>query len=154
MLSFILLFVGLLLIFLEFYTPGGILAVVGAIVLISACITFFATSPSTLFSFAFLLLAICGIIFVIWFALRRIKKSSSQNTFYLSKDQEGYQSSHFDTHLIGKQGIAITDLGPSGFILISNVRYQVTCHGPYLNKGQKVEVIGGEGAHLIVKPLT
>ena len=152
MIPFILLFVGLLLLFLEFYTPGGILAVAGAIAILLACISFLAASTSSLQSLAFILLTIGGIIFVIWFALRRIKKSGPKNTFFLSKDQEGYQSSQFDASLIGKKGTALTDLGPSGFIVIDQVRYQVTCRGPYLNKGEQVEVIGGEGAHLIVKP--
>lgn len=150
---FILLSVGLLLIFLEFYTPGGILAVAGAIFVISAVVTFLNTSTSIIASLVFVVFTILSIILMIYFAINRIRSSSKENTFYLSDDQEGYQSSHFDQALIGKVGTNITDLGPSGFIVIEGRRYQATCPRGYLDKGHEVEVIGGEGAHLIVKPL-
>ena len=152
MLPFILLFIGLLLIFLEFYTPGGILAVAGALVIVFAVVSFLMSSSSALASLFFILLTIAGLVFVIWFALNRIKKSSSKNTFYLSDDQEGYIGAHFDVTLIGKKAVTLTDLGPSGFILIEGVRYQANSRGPYVDKGKDVIVIGGEGGHLIVKP--
>ena len=153
MIPFILLFVGLLLIFLEFYTPGGILAVCGIIALLFGVTLFLTSSTSLLASVAFIGLMIAGVSFVIWFALHRIKKSGAKNTFYLSSDQEGYQGAAFDASLIGKQGDAVTDLGPSGFIVIEGARYQASCRGPYLDRGKKVIVIGGEGARLLVKPV-
>ena len=151
--SFIVLLVGILLIFLEFYTPGGVLAVAGIICVLTSIASFFMDSDSILASIAFLVFAIGAISFIIWFALRRIKRTSDKNTFYLSMDQEGYQANSFDKDLIGKHGVSITDMGPSGFILIDNIRYQALCRGPYLNKGSEVVVIGGEGSHLIVKSL-
>lgn len=154
MTAFIMLFVGLLLIFLEFYTPGGILAVIGAIFLIASVLLFLHTTTSLMAGGAFIVGAALLLAFVIWFALYRIRKSSKENTFYLSDDQEGYQSSHFDSSLIGKQGKTLTDLGPSGFILIDGRRLQAVCRGPYLDRGSDVIVIGGEGAHLIVKPIS
>ena len=153
MMPFILLLIGLVLLFLEFYTPGGILAVAGIIFLLAAITTYLLASSSALGSVAFLVLTIVALSFVIWFALRRIKKSGPENTFYLSKDQEGYVSTRFDTTAIGKTGTALTDFGPSGFVLIDGKRHSAVCRGPYLDKGQRVTVIGGEGADLIVKPI-
>lgn len=152
-LAFILLFLGLLLIYIEFYTPGGALAVAGALALIGAIVAFFRTSPSQLYSFLFLLLTFVLLGSVIWLALYRIRRSSSKNTFYLGSDQEGYVGAHFDTTLIGKKGVTVSDLGPSGYVVVDGVKYQATANGLYLDKGVKVEVIGGEGAHLIIKPL-
>lgn len=153
MLSFILLFIGLLLIFLEFYTPGGILAVAGTIVILFAVTSFLVESSAGFASLFFILFTIAATAFVIWFALNRIKKTSAKNTFYLSDDQEGYQGAHFDTSLIGKQGLTLTDLGPSGFVLIEGKRHQAGSRGPYVDKGTDVLVIGGEGSYLIVKPV-
>jgi membrane-bound serine protease (ClpP class) len=152
-LAFILLIVGLVLIFLEFYTPGGVLAVSGGAALLFAVAWFFYVSPSQVLSLLFVIVTIVLVCLVIWLALKRIQQSSSKNTFYLGKDQEGYVGVHFDTSLIGKTGIAISDFGPSGYVLVDGMKYQATANGLYLDKGTDVEVIGGEGGHLIVKPL-
>ena len=151
MIPFLLLAVGVLLIFLEFYTPGGVLAVVGVLFLLSALTSFLGTSPTVVGIVSFVGLMVASLAFVIWFALRRIRKSSSQNTFYLGQDQEGFISTEFDKNLIGKQGITLSDLGPSGFVLIEGKRYQASCRNSYLDKGTPVTVIGGEGGCLIVK---
>jgi membrane-bound ClpP family serine protease len=148
---FLLLFIGLLLIFLEFYTPGGILAVAGSIFVLAALATFLMEATSPLTGLGFILLTIGGIAGTIWFALRRIRKSK-ENTFYLSKDQEGYISSGFDATLIGKSAQTLTDFGPSGYILVEGKKFAATCRDTYLEKGQQVIIIGGEGSQLIVKP--
>jgi membrane-bound serine protease (ClpP class) len=148
---FILLFLGLLLVFLEFYTPGGILAMAGAIFLIAALLTFF-MSAALLASIGFALLVICGVAGTVWLALWRIRKSSKENTFFLSQDQEGFQSTSFESGLVGKEGVALTDLRPSGFVLIEGKRFAATCRGAYIEKGSALTVAGGEGSQLIVKP--
>ena len=145
------LFVGLLLLFLEFYTPGGILAITGIICMIISVAYFLSTSTSLIDSVLFVVAAASLLASVIWFALYRIRKSAGANTFYLGKDQEGYQAASFDVSLIGRKGIACSDLGPSGFVLIDGVRYPARSRGSYIDRGCAVEVIGGEGAHIIVK---
>jgi len=142
-----------LLIFLEFYTPGGVFAVAGALFVLGAMTTFMVASGSPLASLVFVVGTVIGVCIVIWFAINRIRKSGKQDTFYLSRDQEGYQSVHLDPSLIGKKGTALTDFGPSGFVLVEGKRYAAICRGPYLDKGKEVLIIGGEGADLIVKPL-
>jgi membrane-bound ClpP family serine protease len=148
---FFLLFIGLLMIFLEFYTPGGILAAAGAIFIVIALVTFLMGATSPLSAIGFILLTIGGIVGTIWFALRRIKRSK-ENTLYLSKDQEGYTSTSFDSSLIGKSAHTLTDFGPSGYILVEGKKLAATCRDTYLEKGQEVIIIGGEGSQLIVKP--
>ena len=66
-------------------------------------------------------------------------------------DQEGYTSSSFNSSFIGREGVVVSDLRPSGFIEIDGVRCQAMSEGEYLKKDMKVRVIDGEGAHLIVK---
>jgi len=153
MMPYLFLFLGLLLVFLEFYTPSGILATGGAIFLVAAIATFIMSSSSVLASVIFVLITLILIYLVCYFALNRIKKSADKNTFYLSKDQEGYLSSHFDSSLIGKRGVTLSDLGPSGHILVEGKRVQAISRSGYIDRGKDVEIIGGEGARLIVKPL-
>lgn len=151
MTAIIFLFIGLLLLFLEFYTPGGILAVAGVLCLMSS-IGFFMNESSSMAETALFIVVVLFLVGgVIWLALYRIRKSVSENTFYLGQDQEGYLAAAFDASLIGKKGMASTDLGPSGFIVIEGIRYQARSRGAYIDRGHSVEVICGQGAHLIVK---
>jgi membrane-bound serine protease (ClpP class) len=153
MIAYILLFLGLLFIWLEFYLPGGALAVAGAISLFAGCIFYVAQSDSVIESLLFFTATCVSTIVVIRFAIRGIKKSGEKNTFFLSQDQEGYKAAAFQTSLVGKKGVTLTEFGPSGYILIDGVRYPAICRGPYLEKGCEVEVVAGESGHLIVKPV-
>ena len=153
MIPFIVLFAGLLFVFLEFYTPGGFFAVLGAIAIIFANLSYIIHSDSMMLSFIFVSFSLLSLAIVIWFALRLIQKSGDRNTFFLAQDQEGYQGASFDEHVIGKEAETITDLGPSGFILFEGKRYPARSRGVYIDRGIRVLVIGGEGAHLIVKEI-
>lgn len=151
MIFVLLLFIGVFLIFLEFYTPGGILAVAGGFFWIIAVIGYTSKADSAFDAVAFSFVAILLLIFVVWFALQRIKKSAKDNTFYLQQDQEGFQASEFNESLIGKMGQTVSDLGPSGFVVVEGKRYQAIARSGYIDKGNAITVIGGQGAHLLVK---
>ena len=153
MIPFIVLFAGLLFVFLEFYTPGGFFAVLGAIAVIFAILSYTTASPSLFLSLVFVVFSLVSVTAVVFFALRLIRKSSDRNTFFLSQDQEGYQGASFDSEQIGKVGTTLTDLGPSGFVLLDGRRFVARSRGPYIDKDTQVKVIGGEGAHLIVKEI-
>jgi len=148
------LFLGLLLLFLEFYTPGGFFAIAAIIALLVGVVTFVTENNSPMASILFVTATAVGVGFTIKLALSRIKKSGSKNTLYLSEDQEGYVATTFDRAIIGKEGISLSDLGPSGYILVEGKRYAATGRGGYIDKGRRIQVIGGEGSQLIVKALT
>ena len=151
--SYILLALGLLFIWLEFYLPGGAFAVAAFIFIIASLVVFFTASQSV-WAGALFFGAVCvAVVVVIWFAIRLIRKSASKNTFFLSKDQEGYTSSTLAEDIVGKKGITITECGPSGYAVIDAKRYPIICRGPYLNKGVEVEVIAKELGNYVVKPL-
>ena len=153
MFPYILLFLGLLFIWIEFYVPGGAMAIAGVLFLFAAVISAFMSSASLLEICIFVLLTLVSVIAVIRLAIWRIKKSGKSNTFFLSRDQEGYLASKFDETMIGKKGMTLTDLGPAGYVLIDGKRYAALCRGPYVDKGVEVVVLGGEVAHLVVKPV-
>lgn len=148
--ALILLALGLLVIFLEFFLPGGILGVAGGILLIVGIVFFATATDSILLIFSYLILNIILLIVLITFTLRRIKKGRSKG-IYLDSAQEGYMASEFDKALIGKSGEALTDLRPAGHILVDGKRYQAVSKTGYLEKGSKIEIVAGEGAHFIVK---
>lgn len=62
----------------------------------------------------------------------------------------GFVSSNLPT-MIGKQGFAYTVLRPSGKVFIDGHIYDAFTRGDFIEKGTAIEVIGQEGAELIVR---
>ena len=148
--AWILWILGLLFIFLEFYTPGAIMATIGVCLLIASLVSFFA-SASAWASLLFFIGMALSVGFVIKYALWRIPRTKSGFSIYSNDDQAGYKASSFDSAMIGKEGVALTDLRPGGYVLIEGQKQAVISQSGYIQKGVKVRVIGGEGDNLIVQ---
>jgi membrane-bound ClpP family serine protease len=138
---------GLILIFLEFYLPGAVMGIAGALLLVSSLFLFAISISSTLFAIYVVLMAL-SVAGVIKFALWAIPRSKS---FYAREDQEGFQASRFDASLIGKTGMVLSDLKPGGYIQVEGKQHQALSESGYLAKGTEVKVIRGEGESLIVR---
>jgi membrane-bound serine protease (ClpP class) len=54
---------------------------------------------------------------------------------------------------IGQKGFVVTDLRPSGKIIIDGNHYDATSFGSYITKGTEIEVIETEGPQLIVRTI-
>lgn len=144
--------IGLLLIFLEFYLPGMILGILGSVFLFLSVILAAMQAASPLAVFGFFCAVVAALIAVIALAISRIRRTGSKNTLYLNSDQAGYVASEYDAAVIGKQGVATTDLKPSGHAHIAGKDFQVVSQSGYVTQGTPIVVIGGQGAVLIVKP--
>lgn len=143
--------IGLLLIYFEFFLPAGFMAIAGGILLVGSTILFAIKSPGFLSISIYFIVMIALLVLVCKLALWRIKNAHPERSIYLSKDQEGYTASSFDQTLIGKEGVSLSDLRPSGHVLINGSQYQAVSESDYISKDAKVIVIGGKGAYLIVK---
>ncbi len=152
-LSIIFAIAGLLLIFAEFYLPGGIVGGIGGLLMISGFVIFASTDIGPIWIFAYVIIAAALLTITIRLALHRIQSSKSKNTLYLNQDQEGFRASSFDEDLIGKQGIATSSLKPSGHIQIDGKHYQAVSLGRFIEKETPIEIVRGEGARFIVKSL-
>lgn len=153
MTPFLLLIFGLVLILLEFYIPGAIMGIIGGILLIFSGVVFAYEEHSGIEFFLFFLLIIIGLAGVIKFAIWRIRHNRKKNTLYLDTDQQGYQASYFDETVIGKKGTVLSDLKPSGHIIIEGKQYQAVAQVGYVPKGSEVEVLFGQGAYLVVQQI-
>lgn len=151
-LSIVLLLIGLALLFFEFFLPGILLGIAGGIVLIA----------SAFYSFHELGGWGCGMFITgmllmtaltCKFALYRLGKNKENNHFYLNQDQEGYHASTFNQQLIGKRGVCLSDLKPSGHIQIDQEMHQAISQTGYIDKDSPIEVIGGRGGYFLVKTL-
>lgn len=144
-------FVGLLLIYLEFYLPGGVMGVGGVILLLLAVVFSVMKGENILHVVFFTFGVIISLAVLIKFTLKRIKIAKQESSVYLESDQKGFCASSYDETVIGKRGKALTDLKPSGHVLIEGKKYQVISKIGYLEKGVAVAVVGGKGAYLFVK---
>lgn len=137
---------GLVLIFLEFFIPGGIMAIGGG-VLLAASLIFMATEQSSLAVLAgYSGILILALFLVIRLALFRVKKGG----VYLQGDQEGFQACIYPKEMIGKMATASSDLKPSGYVQIEDQAFPALSKSGYIEKGAQVRILGGEGSALIV----
>lgn len=145
--------IGLVFVYLEFFLPGGILALIGGLVLVVSVVVFAMQGPGWLLAAVYLLVLLGAVYGIFRLAMYRIKKSAKNDSFYLQNDQEGYVASSFDRSLIGKKGIALSTMKPSGRIQVEGRAYQATSERGYIHKGEPVEVTGGRASYLLVQPL-
>lgn len=153
MISYLLLLLGMLLIFIEFFLPGAVMGTLGSILVIASIFAFASetTSGTALFMY---IAAICiALYFLVKFAIRQMLKTKSSHTIYSDASQVGYVASAFDASLIGKEGVVISDLKPGGYILVEGKKAQALSVTGYLTEGTRIIVISGQEESLIVKPV-
>lgn len=144
-----------------FFIPGfGIFGIIGIILLVGSLflglIGDFPTVDSSLLSAAIIQLGatflLTGIVIAI--LIKYLPKTAILNNLILVDSIEAkvdYTSSIPDnTHLVGKEGICITDLRPSGTALIDNKRYDVVADNEYINHNSKIVVLRVEGMRIVV----
>lgn len=141
---------GLIFIFLEFFLVGALFAILGSLFIVLSLVLFFLSFP-LVWLFGYLALIVFAVTGICKGALWWIKRRRGE--FYLQNDQEGYSASFFDRNLVGKVGVAVTELKTAGHVLIEKKRYQALSEGGFITKGASIVVVGGRGAYLIVKEL-
>lgn len=151
MTPFIFLILGLLLIFTEFFVPGAIMGVSGAILVLASIVLFAMEAASPLWVLLYVIGIIISVTFLVKFAMWKIRTARPSRSIYLDSDQAGYQASSFDSSVIGKTGVVVTDLKPGGHILVEGKRLQAISQSGYLTKGTEVLILGGQEESLIVK---
>jgi membrane-bound serine protease (ClpP class) len=151
MMPFLLVLLGLVLIFIEFFVPGAVMGTLGSIAVLIGIVLFASESSSLLATVLFVAGTAAAIGLLIRFALWRIVHTKSSYSIYSDKDQQGYQASSYDQSAIGKSGTVLADLKPGGFVLIEGKQHPAISVSGYLSKGDKVTVIGGQEQSLIVK---
>lgn len=143
--------VGLVLIYAEFFVPGGFLVILGAAVLIISAATALSSFSSFWFIFLYWILLAAATVLTIKLALKRVQ--GSEGSVVSSASQEGYVAHDVDTVLIGQTAQTLTDLRPAGFVIIAGERKTAISHLGYIAKGTTVVVIEAEGPDLIVREI-
>ncbi len=142
--------IGLFLIYLEFFVPGGILGALGGLAYAASLIIFVWVSQSSITSLIYIILMILLLIATVKFSLWKVKQKPA---LFAKEEQSGYFASSYDKELIGKEGTALTNLNLSGHILVEGERYQAVSESSYIKKGESIKITGGEGARYTVRRL-
>lgn len=151
MLAFLLVFLGLILILIEFYIPGAVMGILGGIAILTGIILFASKTSSLIAIILFVIGTAIAVGLLIRFALWRIVHAKPQYSIYSADDQEGYQASSYDPSAIGKTGVVIADLKPGGYILIEGHQHAAISLSGYISKGEHVTVVSGQEQSLMVK---
>lgn len=146
--------IGLILLFAEIFMPGlGVAAVIGTIAMIAGIILTARTPFEAFIMSVILLLLITLVLFIILRSAKKGKLSKSLILRAASRKEEGFSSASDNTALIGKEGVALTQLRPSGIGDIDGKRLDVVSEGTYIEPGTKIIVIHTEGRRIVVKPI-
>lgn len=150
--ALILFALGIGLILLEFFVPGGIAGAVGFLAVIAS---FFIASDNIVHMGISLLIAlsasiILSILMIKVFGKRmklfkRIILTDSTST------EKGYVSNKNRLELIGVEGVTLTALRPSGTILVDDERIDAVSEGAFIPKDRKVRIVKTEGARIVVR---
>jgi len=157
--------VGVILLLVEiFVIPGfGIFGILGIIFMVAGLfLGLIADFPLIIWediSFAIIQLALTfiGTTLLIYLLSKVLPKTSMWNRLILFKkldEKSGYTTSAPDfSHLVGNTGVAMTDLRPSGTIIVDEKRYDVVTGGEFLDHGTNVKVVEVEGSKVVVREI-
>jgi membrane-bound serine protease (ClpP class) len=144
---------GLLAVICELFVPGGILGTGGGLAMIAAIVLGFGKSVAlgSILLVAGIVLVPLGLVLAMKVAPRApftrqlfLKESLAAKNGYISQ-QEGLEG------LVGKEGVATTDLRPSGMAEIDGRRTDVVTDGEMIEKGTQVKVMLVEGNRVVVE---
>lgn len=152
--AIILFIAGFILLGIEMAIPG--FSVPGISGIICLVIAIFLVSDSFIEGaiIALIILALLGIMFAIILGL--LSRAKLKSPIILKDEQnreKGFISSNDLNYLLGKQGVAITDLRPSGTADFDGIDFDVISEGKYISKDTKLIIYKVQGSKLIVKPI-
>lgn len=144
---------GLVLLITEIFIPGfGVFGITGIISCVLSIMFAFSDIKQAFISIIFAFIASCIIIYLL---LKYVIKTPILNKVVLDTKQEeskGYTAFYKDnTNLLGREGIALTPLRPSGLGLFGKEKFDVLSNGKFILKGEKIQIIKVEGNKIIVK---
>ncbi|NLJ91009.1 MAG: serine protease [Clostridiales bacterium] len=143
---------GFILIGIEMFLPG--LEGPGIAGAVSLIIGIFITANSIKEGVLITLIVIAILIVMFLIIVRFLSRGRAKSPIVLKdelKTDSGFTSSSKYDDLIGKKGVAITDLRPSGTGRFDDVDYDIITEGKYVNKGTSIVVYKVEGNRIIVK---
>jgi membrane-bound serine protease (ClpP class) len=156
--------VGLVLIGVEvFVVPGfGLFGVLGGAGVLAgvymALVGDLATIPDFAQAGAVLSTSLLIILVTSWALLRHLPQSTRlarSGVFLVTKGDraDGWTSAARRPDLVGREGVALTDLRPAGTVLVGEERVDAVAESGWVEDGTDVKVVSSEGYRLVVRPV-
>lgn len=146
----ILFLLGILMLSLEIFLPGGILGILGGLVMVGAIVLAFRDYGSTGGVVALAIGIALGIGALVGEFVILPKTKFGQRMF-LSATVTGVATSPQDaTALIGRTCEAVTALAPTGVVLLDGTRREAFCRDGFAERGTQLVVRGSDNFRLIV----
>jgi len=147
--------VGLGLVILEMFIPGyGLPGLTGLFLLILSVVV---TARTILEALVMILVIIVVLGVALAFVLRSATKGRLSKKLILDdsmKKESGYVGVDDLSNFIGKEGIAISVLRPSGTVDFDGVKLDVVSESAFIPKGSKVKVIQVSGPRIVVREIS
>ena len=135
----ILLIAGFVLVGIEMALPGFGLPGITGIISLVAGIILTAKSVSAGVVMAIIVIVILGIMLAVAMAILGSKKMKSPMVLREDvKGEQGFLESSDLEYLVGKEGVASTDLRPAGKGNFDGIELDILSEGRYIKKGQKI----------------
>jgi membrane-bound serine protease (ClpP class) len=143
----------LVLVFFEVILPGGILGVIAALCVILA--TWLAGSSfgagAAILTFVG---SVAAIALLVYIEFKVLARTSLGGAFFLKSSVTGHSNqAPAEASIIGKDGIALTRLNPSGKVAIDGQSYEAYSQDGYIDADQPIHVAGQDNFKLIIKKL-
>lgn len=152
----VLLALGILLLFLELFVPGGLLGALGVLLMAAGVYLCFQEYGS---AHGWVTLVSCFAISVGFLAIsfRLLPHSPMGKHLFLSESetkQDGYVSENLTmADWTGKEGVAESDLRPAGIALLGNQRLDVMADGDFIEAGSRIQVAKVDSNRIIVRQI-
>ena len=144
-------FLGILVIIAEIILPsGGILSIL-ATGLFGYSLFIVFTQLSSTAGMVFIIADLILIPILVYFGLKFLAKSPVTLRKKLSKEDGVTSQDPDQAAYLGRQGITVSDLRPSGVVIVDDERLDVVTRGEYVDKQTEIIVIAVRGNQIVVK---
>ncbi|MGK5510745.1 NfeD family protein [Brevibacillus formosus] len=145
--------IGILLMLLEIFLPGGIVGAIGFISIVTGLVMAAYDTQQGLASLGVAALITAIVTFLL---VKKYGVKGLFNKFVLGDTQsneEGYIAPRDQRELEGKSGIALTPLRPAGVVKVEGKRVDAVSVGGYIEAGTAITVVQVEGTRIVVVEL-
>jgi len=143
---------GMILILAEFFVPGAVLGILGALTLTaSAAMGCYAYPDYAVF---IIVGEFAGAVAVVLLGMSLLPKTGAGKRMILQESQlqeAGFTAVPSDLSLLGKEGTVLTALRPAGMILVDGRRIDAVSHATTIDAGERVRIIEVQGNRIVVE---
>ena len=141
-----------------FVLPGfGVAGVLGGLAVVASLVmTMVGRMPTSgdLLTAAGVVMASLAMLGVaVWMLVDRLPRDGRMALRARTASDEGYVSSRRRVELVGMDGVAVTDLHPSGTAQFGDERVDVVSEGSFVEAGTAVRVVRADGYRHVVRPV-